>query len=53
MTIVEVSEGRQREEFWLGIKHQDEFVLMLVLTLEHHLHAVFFPPAGSSDACVN
>lgn len=41
MTIVEVSEGQQRGEFQLDIKHQDESVLMLVLTLEHHLHTVF------------
>lgn len=41
MAIVEVLEGQQRVEFWLCIKHKDEFVSMLVLTLKHHLYRVF------------
>lgn len=39
MVILEVSEGQKRGEFGLRIK--DEFVLPLVLMLEHHLSSEY------------
>lgn len=41
MAIVEVSEGQQRGEFWLCVKHTDVDVRVLVLTLEQHVRSVF------------